>query len=65
MKLLLCKNTYFSHITEARELGILFNITFLSYIGDLYSKPKMPGAVFRHLSHLKSRDGNSGGDDVK
>lgn len=30
---------------QGRALGILLKITFLSYIGDLYSKPKMPGAV--------------------
>lgn len=46
MKLLLCKNTYsFSHLIEARELGILFNMRFLSYIGDLYSNSEMPRAV--------------------
>lgn len=44
---------------QGRELSILFKITFLSYIGDLYAKPKMPGAALLvGMSHLKSRDGN-------
>ena len=60
-EVIIMKKIFSFTYNQGRELSILFKITFLKDIGDLYSKPRMPGAaLFAGMSHLKSRDGNPG-----
>lgn len=60
-EVIIMKKIFSFTYNQGRELSILFKITFLKDIGDLYSKPRMPAAaLFAGLSHLKSRDGNPG-----